>query len=648
MQAQWRHRIGLVTLVVLIFLAAPSLAARKGGAVDDGSDVNIARANLAPHLVSFEPLVDFESMTLTVKGDQGVVFEGEYGAGSALTFDLFDQEGARLPDGLYTYELKANPRIAPEIRQALEYARQNGDDAQAERRLRDAGILPKLGRSMSLTGAFTIADGAVVDPNLPESGSAKLADPGFLAGNAVPQDFVINDDLIVTGSACVGFDCTNGLAFGFDTIIVKENNLRIFFDDTSNSASFPTTNWRLTANDTANGGASRFSIDNADTNRSILNIMAAAPSNSLFVDGSGRLGIRNASPVVDIHVLSGNTPTLRLAQDASSGFTPQTWDLAGNETNLFIRDATNGSTLPFRIRPGAPTSSVDIAADGDIGMGTSSPGTLSDGSEASVHIRRTDGDASLLIEEASTTAMGRDLFEVRNLGGVGFRFLDNSNGVGYRFLNSGSSFQIVKATPAPSLTVFSVTSGGNGTFAGNLNVTGTLTKGGGAFKIDHPLDPANKYLSHSFVESPDMMNIYNGIAKLDAEGEAWVTLPDWFEALNQDFRYQLTAIGAAAPSLHVAQEVAGNRFKIAGGPAGTKVSWQLTGIRHDPYAEAYRIKTEEDKPLSQRGYYLHPTLYGQSEAKNVANAPSDVQPAVLQKAETASTKVGNTARREDR
>src|SRR5262249_49947693 len=112
--------------------------------------------------------------------------------------------------------------------------------------------------------------------------------------------------------------------------------------------------------------------------------------------------------------------------------------------------------------------------------------------------------------------------------------------------------------------------GGNIHFSGNLDVTGTVSKGAGSFKIDHPLDPENKYLYHSFVESPDMMNLYNGNAVLDANGEATITLPDWFEALNRDFRYQLTCIGGFAP-VYVAQEIAGNRFRIAGGKTGQKV-----------------------------------------------------------------------------
>ena len=149
-----------------------------------------------------------------------------------------------------------------------------------------------------------------------------------------------------------------------------------------------------------------------------------------------------------------------------------------------------------------------------------------------------------------------------------------------------------------------------GSFAGNVEVTGTLSKGGGSFKIDHPLDPENKYLYHSFVESPDMMNVYNGNAFLDERGSAWVEMPEWFEALNRDFRYQLTPIGAPGPTLFVAEEISGNRFRIAGGQPFAKVSWQVTGIRQDPFAEANRIPVEVDKQPEERGLYLHPEARG--------------------------------------
>jgi hypothetical protein len=159
-----------------------------------------------------------------------------------------------------------------------------------------------------------------------------------------------------------------------------------------------------------------------------------------------------------------------------------------------------------------------------------------------------------------------------------------------------------------------------GYFAGRVHVTGTLSKGGGSFKIDHPLDPANKYLYHSFVESPDMKNVYDGVIQLNAGGEAWIELPQWFDALNRDFRYQLTAIGAPGPNLYIAEKIAGNRFKIAGGSPGMEVSWQITGIRKDPFAENYRIPVEEEKPVAERGYYLHPEVYGQPKEKSTMHA----------------------------
>ncbi|NOY07019.1 MAG: hypothetical protein GXO82_10410 [Chlorobi bacterium] len=159
-----------------------------------------------------------------------------------------------------------------------------------------------------------------------------------------------------------------------------------------------------------------------------------------------------------------------------------------------------------------------------------------------------------------------------------------------------------------------------GYFSGDVNVTGTLTKGGGAFKIDHPLHPETMYLYHSFVESPDMMNVYNGNVVLDSHGEATVELPDWFEALNRDYRYQLTAIGGPAPNLHVARKISNNRFTIAGGSPGLEVSWQVTGIRKDPYANAHRIPVEVEKPLRERGSYLHPEAFGLPSSRSVDEA----------------------------
>ncbi len=152
-----------------------------------------------------------------------------------------------------------------------------------------------------------------------------------------------------------------------------------------------------------------------------------------------------------------------------------------------------------------------------------------------------------------------------------------------------------------------VTLDGNIKFAADLLVVSTISKGSGTFVIDHPLDPVNRLLYHSFVESPDVKNIYNGIAEITENGEAVVKLPDYFEALNDNFRYQVKSIGAAQPQLHIKEGVLNNEFIIGGGVPGAEVSWQVTGIRHDPYIIANPVVVEVLKSataLVDRGQYL--------------------------------------------
>ncbi|MFD9000622.1 hypothetical protein ACFV0T_06515 [Streptomyces sp. NPDC059582] len=155
-----------------------------------------------------------------------------------------------------------------------------------------------------------------------------------------------------------------------------------------------------------------------------------------------------------------------------------------------------------------------------------------------------------------------------------------------------------------------------GWFSGKVHVRDSLTKGSGGFKIDHPLDPENKYLVHSFVESPDMLNVYSGNVETDGNGEAVVILPGYFEALNQDFTYQLTGVGQFAQAI-IAEEIRDNRFSIKTDKPNVKVSWQVTGVRQDPYAARNRITPEEEKLEGERGLYLHPEAYGQSRSRDI-------------------------------
>jgi hypothetical protein len=200
-----------------------------------------------------------------------------------------------------------------------------------------------------------------------------------IAGSASAQN-VINSNTTIRSSLCVGSDCLDTETYGFDTIRLKENNTRLNFVDTSVGA-FPTRDWAIRANDSASGGANYLGIVDRGNDNSgstvVARFEASAPANSLVVEGDGDVGIGTLNPVVKLHAVKGNSPALRLEQDGSSGFAPQTWDIAGNETNFFVRDATNGSQLPFRIFPNSGGDTL-VTRNGNVGIGTSNP-TLSVG-----------------------------------------------------------------------------------------------------------------------------------------------------------------------------------------------------------------------------------------------------------------------------
>ena len=334
--------------------------------------------------------------TVTVSASDGQVFRKDYKAGSSITFKLVDSKGAALPDGQYNYELRVTAPISAEVRAAVAEARAKNDE-EVTRNLVKRGLLPA--QPLTQSEGFLIVNGSAIvagalkeetlrrvasvsdQPRIfqPASGGAMR---GFRRHHPVANpffDFVIADDLIVQGSACVGLDCVDGEVFGFDTIRVKENNVRFHFDDSSVSAGFATNNWQIRANAQGSGGASFLAFvdqgatGNSETGTLVFQVDAGAPANSLRVSSSGNVGVGTATPVLDVHANTSDTPAIRLEQNNSGGFTAQTWDIGANEANFFIRDVTGGSRLSLRIRPGAPTSSVDIAANGNVGIGTGSP-----------------------------------------------------------------------------------------------------------------------------------------------------------------------------------------------------------------------------------------------------------------------------------
>jgi hypothetical protein len=183
--------------------------------------------------------------------------------------------------------------------------------------------------------------------------------------------------------------------------------------------------------------------------------------------------------------------------------------------------------------------------------------------------------------------------------------------IGVAGATSGNAHGVTGVTNSPS--------GYGGYFIGNVKVVGNFNATGTkSFVIDHPLDPAGQYLYHFAQEAPEVQNVYNGVVTLDANGEAIVLLPAYFSAINTGpYRYQLTPIGAPMPNLYIAEEIQGNRFKIAGGVPGKKVSWEVTAVRNDPYLRDHPVRAEVDKPADERGTYLYPEGYGQPKEKGL-------------------------------
>jgi len=182
---------------------------------------------------------------------------------------------------------------------------------------------------------------------------------------------------MVQGSQCIGLDCpdtTYNSFYGHNTQVLLENNLRIHFEDNSASASFPGNDWTLAANETTNGGRNYFGIHDATAGKEIFSVEAGARSHSLHVGGNGYVGFGTRFPILISHLVHGDSPGIRFEQNGTAGWAPQTWDMAGNETNFFIRDVTNSSKLVFRIRPGASENSIYITNTGNVNLGVDQNG----------------------------------------------------------------------------------------------------------------------------------------------------------------------------------------------------------------------------------------------------------------------------------
>jgi hypothetical protein len=328
--------------------------------------------------------------------------------------------------------------------------------------------------------------------------------------------------------------------------------------------------------------------------------------------------VAGAAPAQALDSCSAITPCL----PQHAGFTS---NVPQGETALFSGNmGGNGVLRGTNLAGGTlPTTSGVFGTYAGLGRGSGVEGFVGNSTAADV----AGVFGSLISPTPGALAAGvRGESEATGSAGIGVLGLQGGSGIGVAgFTPSG--FGVVGASGQVGVLGFAQPPGLAGLFLGDLHVQGTLSKSAGAFRIDHPLDPANKYLQHSFVESPQMKNVYDGVLRTNRQDFATVRLPRYFGALNRDFRYQLTVHGRSFAQALVWREIANNRFTIRTNRPGVKVSWQVTGIRKDAYANAHRIRPEVAKAADEQGRYLHPELYGKPRSQSILQVPAAVRQA---------------------
>lgn len=466
----------LTQLLLVLFLGwsfdAPSSAS---------SDVaetlqKAALVSVSPGLLQWSPLVESGGLTLTLANPEGEIHIHHFSQGEAPALSLFDTQGAPLLDGTYTWELRLTPDGSAPLVQS---------------------------------GYFTISGGKLVAPDLAEPPAEKLR-------VATAPDQMVPDDLIVDGKGCIGLGCVNNEAFGAEALRLKQSVVRLRFQDTSSNAGIPTNDWQITVNDSASGGANRFSIEDVDGAKTPLTLRAGAPDSSVYVDSTGRVGLGTATPAERLHVLeSADANTIITSENTSTGLSAAgALRAKSNAATVNFQAHGNGRTLSRFGQPLASwaeflqvtgngliigtltdkplilgtnsTNRLQVTPDGNVGLGITAPA-------AQLHVFSSASGGKALFENTNPTAAAREMFEVRNKGGAAVIFDDTNDPTRWANTALGPNFLFNnQANPGVEYT-FGPT--------GDLTLAGTLTQNSDRFtKTDiQAVDPREVLASVSEV-----------------------------------------------------------------------------------------------------------------------------------------------------
>jgi len=514
-------------------------------------------------------------------------------------------------------------------------------------------------------GRFSISN-----PDGPSTANALEATTEGLGGAARFEVFTINSEAAALTSATRSAETGQAAFFTSASAVNTGTTVEVIHTGLGTAGSFQTPNptngsATLTTTTRGLGRAASFTIENADPDNVVnaaptmeARTKALGPAGRFIIDlptgGTGQGPVNNSPAVHATTNASGNAAKF---ESTNSDFVNPTLEVTSQGKGTVGRFVSNNTTSAAATIVGQTQGLGSVADFTNFNSNNLSAvlnvSTNAAGNASAASFQNTNPANSGDVVAALANNSRHALFARQSGPGEAahFEIADPGNGNNAVFIkNNGVGVALSVENGNPNVAALALAVRGKSAFngqvdilsstggpvpvniTGNVGITGELCATSVCaavknFRIDHPLDPENKYLYHASVESSEMKNMYDGTVVLDENGRATVALPAWFEALNESFRYQLTAVGQPAPNVHIGREIGDGQFQIAGGPPRSKVSWQVTGVRKDVYARANPLWVEAEKPATERGKYLVPEAYSVSKERPVNYRPNTEQPA---------------------